>query len=136
MANHILVVDDDHDVRNYLTLVLESKGYQVSAVETGQEALVKIKSARIDLVVLDVLLPDGTGLDFCRQIKELNPALQVPVVMLSSIGDETIVQHAVRRGADEYMTKPPVPELFLKRIASLLEGFCSRVVESPRTAFA
>lgn len=130
----ILVVDDDFETRNYLKALLEAKGYQVSAVETGGQALLKMRNALVDLVILDVLLPDGTGLDFCRQIKEMNPNLPVPVVMLSAVFDDAIVKHAVKRGADDYMTKPPVPDRLLGRVEGLLNDFEARVTGEQKAA--
>src|SRR5215469_3849248 len=113
----ILVVDDEPSIRKYLGTLLEVDGYHVQAVSSGQEAIQKIESGdRPDFIILDVLMPDLSGLETLKQLMEIDRSLNV--VMLSCSNEVTTVVEAIRLGAQDYLTKPfEKPELdaaFLK----------------------
>jgi DNA-binding response OmpR family regulator len=122
MAKRILVVDDDADMRYFVGLVLKGRGYEVTDVETGCEALAAMKSGLYDLVLLDILLPDSNGLDLCQKIKQMNFMVYTPVILLSSVSDKSVISSGLERGADAFMQKPPSPIELLGRMVELLDA--------------
>ena len=100
----ILIVDDDAAVRDILTLYFKGKGYTVTAVESGPLALACFPVFRPDLVLLDILMPGMDGITVLSQMKHLNPA--ACVIMLTGVAHDEIAREAIRRGADDYLTKP------------------------------
>jgi DNA-binding response OmpR family regulator len=113
----ILVVDDDVSVADLLAYVLETEGYEASAVPTAQAALELLGQERFDLVVLDVRLPDMPGDEMLARLRQLSA---VPVLMLSATTAEDTIVEALRVGADDYVTKPFRPRQLLARIHALL----------------
>ena len=114
----VLVVEDEAALRSYLVPLLERNGYTVDAVGTGSEALAAIHDRRPDLVLLDVGLPDLSGLDVCREIRRLSGYL--PVIMLTGLDSRDDELRGFDAKADDYVTKPVVPERLLARIAAVL----------------
>jgi two-component system KDP operon response regulator KdpE len=105
----ILVVDDDPPVRRTLGLVLGANGFDMCGVADGQAALECLAREEFDLVILDLLLPDLTGVEVCKRLRTWN---RVPVLVLSAIGEEAMKVDALHAGADDYVTKPfSAPEL-------------------------
>ena len=114
----VLVVEDEHGMRSYLQPLLERHGYAVDAVATGADALASVRDRRPDLVLLDVGLPDISGLDVCREIRRL-PGY-IPVVMLTGLDSRDDELRGFDARADDYVTKPVVPETLLARIRAVL----------------
>jgi two-component system, OmpR family, response regulator len=114
---HILVVDDDREIRNLLCDYLEKNGFQATAVPDGQETRRALKRARFDLVVLDLMLPRESGLEICR---ELRASSDIPVIMLTALGDEVDRTVGLEVGADDYVAKPFSPRELLGRIRAVL----------------
>jgi two-component system KDP operon response regulator KdpE len=113
----VLVVDDEPQLRRALRLVLRANGYDVTEVATGEAALDAAVTAAWDLMILDLVLPDLDGVEVCRRLREWS---QVPVVVLSALGEEDIKVKALDQGADDYVIKPfSAPEL-LARMRSAL----------------
>lgn len=118
-ADHILIVDDDHDIRELLTQYLRRAGLQATAVADGRQMRAVLAAARIDLVVLDLMLPGEDGLALCRQLRgESGP--QLPVLMLTARGDEVDRILGLEMGADDYLAKPFAARELLARIRSVL----------------
>jgi len=111
----VLVVEDERDMRQVLVYNLGQAGHEVLAVERGDEALALLREQRPDLVLLDLMLPDMSGLDICRQIKA-NPQLRaIPVIMLTARNEEIDRVIGLELGADDYVVKPfSVRELVLR----------------------
>jgi DNA-binding response OmpR family regulator len=114
----ILLVEDDLEVRDALTLLLETKGYSVIVARTGEGALELLDQKRPDLVLLDVILPRLTGWDVLRQIREVYP--QLGVIMLTGRSDSVDRVVGLELGADDYVAKPFEPPELLARIGAVL----------------
>ncbi len=124
----VLVVDDDALVRKSVRLTCESEGYLVTEVERGAEALAAFEAVRPDMVLLDLMMPDMSGFDICRDIRRAGH--RVPVVILSAKNDEIDVVLGLEIGADDYIQKPFRPRELLARIAAHLRKVND---PSPRT---
>ncbi len=100
---HILVVDDDSAISRLLSTNLRARGYEVTAVIDGIEALEAVEMEFVDLIILDIMMPKLDGVEVCRRIREWS---RVPIIMLSARGDETDKVKCLELGADDYLTKP------------------------------
>lgn len=116
-TDHILVVDDDAEIRNLLSEYLQKGGYRVTAVSGGRGMRAALEVAQPDLVVLDLMMPGEDGLVLCR---ELRARSEVPIIMLTARGDEADRIVGLELGADDYMPKPFSPRELLARIKSVL----------------
>jgi DNA-binding response OmpR family regulator len=114
----VLVIEDEPALRSYLVPLLERAGYTAHAVGTGAEGLASIRDRRPDLVLLDVGLPDLSGLDVCREIRRSPEYL--PVVMLTGLDSREDELRGFAARADDYVTKPIEPETLLARVAAVL----------------
>jgi DNA-binding response OmpR family regulator len=103
-VNHLLLVEDDPAIARPLVRALEREGFAVEHVEAGEPALDRVSAGGIDLVVLDLTLPDIDGLDVCRRIRSSHPGL--PVLMLTARREEVDVVVGFDAGADDYVAKP------------------------------
>jgi two-component system, OmpR family, KDP operon response regulator KdpE len=120
----VLVVDDEPQILRALQMKLGSEGYQVDTARTAAEARTAAAAHPPDAVILDVLLPDGSGTDVCRELREWSTA---SILMLSAVGDETEKIAALDAGADDYVTKPfSVDELLARLRAALRRTVPSR----------
>jgi len=116
-AARILVVDDDPHLREVLRYSLAREGYQVSEAVDGLAALERLAQDRFDLVVLDVLMPELDGLEVCRQLRRIS---DVPIVFLSSKGEEIDRVLGLEMGGDDYLTKPFSPRELVSRVRAVL----------------
>src|SRR5688572_15546651 len=127
----ILIVEDEEDLRHVLIFNLEAAGHRVIAASKGAEAIRLVKQEAPDLVLLDVMLPDVTGLDVCRQIKTEPSTKHTCVVMLTARAEEIDRVVGFELGADDYVTKPfSVRELVL-RVSAILRR--NAVLQSDET---
>ena len=117
---HILVVDDEADIRELLEYNLAREGYKVACVSTGEEALKRGRSDQPDLVVLDLMLPGADGLEVCRRLKAEAKTKHIPIVMLTAKGEEADIVAGLELGADDYVTKPFSPRVLLARMKAVL----------------
>jgi two-component system response regulator MtrA len=118
MGLRVLVVEDDASVREAVTLVLESSGFEVTAVADGDAAIAEARRAVAhDLVLLDLMLPKRNGLDVCREIRRTS---NVPIVMLTARTHVSDVVAGLELGADDYMTKPFEPTELAARVRAVL----------------
>jgi two-component system alkaline phosphatase synthesis response regulator PhoP len=118
MSTHILLVEDEENLRKTIQLNLELEEYRVTTANTGKEGLDSFERGRYDLVILDVMLPEMDGFDVCKAIRSRNK--QVPVLFLTAKGSSEDKVKGLRMGADDYITKPFNLEEFLLRVVSLL----------------
>jgi two-component system, OmpR family, KDP operon response regulator KdpE len=113
----ILAVDDDPAILRILQTNLRARGYDVSAADSGEQALRAAGEAAPDLVILDLMLPGISGLEVTRQIREDS---RVPILVLSARGEERAKVHALDLGADDYLTKPFGIDELMARVRALL----------------
>ncbi len=117
MPDHILVVDDDAEIRDLLRTYLQKEGYRVTAVPDGKGLRAAVETSRPDVVILDLMLPGEDGLSLCRDLRARS---QVPIIMLTARGDATDRIVGLEVGADDYVPKPFNPRELLARIKSVL----------------
>lgn len=115
----ILIVDDEVHVSKTLTLLLEARGYDTEVAETGEEALVKALH-HIDIILLDLVLPDASGFDICRKLKEEKATRDIPIIILSVRHMYEDKVEGLYLGADDYLTKPFEYEELFARIEAVL----------------
>ena len=128
MNAHIFVVEDEKPIQELLQYNLEKEGFKVSSSANGEEALETIKEKVPDLILLDWMLPDLSGIKICRYLKQDKTVKNIPVIMLTARGEEEDKIKGFNTGAEDYMTKPfSFPEL-LVRIKSLLKRVKPNVV--------
>ena len=116
-ATHILVVDDHADIRDLLKRFLEQHGYRVSCARDGREMKRLLEHSSIELIVLDLMLPGEDGLSLCRDLRTRS---QLPVIMLTAMGEDMDRIIGLEMGADDYLAKPFNPRELLARIKAVL----------------
>ena len=119
MKDTILIVEDDHDILEVVTILLGREGFKVLKASTGQEALDQI-SKRPDLIILDVMLPDMDGFDVCRRIRKDSLAPVLYLTAKTGVQDKT---EGLEAGGDDYLVKPFFQEELLARIRALLRRY-------------
>ena len=121
MSHHILVVEDEPDINKTVSYNLANEGFHPVSALNLQEADDQLSSNNISLIILDLMLPDGSGLDFCKTLKSSNIYKNIPVIIVTAKGDEVDKVVGFELGADDYVTKPfSVRELML-RIKAILK---------------
>ena len=116
-SDHILIVDDDGEIRSLLTRYLEKNGLRATAVGDGRAMWQALDGAAFDLIVLDLMLPGDDGLTLCRTLRAKS---DMPVIMLTARGDETDRIVGLEMGADDYLPKPFSARELLARIKVIL----------------
>ena len=114
----ILVVEDEKNIRELIEFNLENAGYEVDTAADGRVALDKL-SEEIDLVVLDLMLPEIDGMEVCRRMRGSEDLRQIPIIMLTAKGEEVERILGLEMGADDYMTKPFSPRELVARIKAI-----------------
>ena len=114
----ILIVEDDKNISRATASLLELKGYHVCTAQTLTESKAAVDSLAPDLIVLDILLPDGNGLDYCRTLRSRNDGGRI--LFLSALNTHDDVINGLRAGGDDYLAKPYLTDELLLRIKALL----------------
>ncbi|MFT3982112.1 MAG: response regulator transcription factor [Ferruginibacter sp.] len=118
-SRKILIADDEPDILEILQFNLQQEGYEVVTAKNGDEAIEKAKKHNPDLIVLDIMMPGKTGLEAC-DILRMQPAFkETLIVFLTAMSDENSEVKGLETGADDYITKPISPKVFLSKINSL-----------------
>ena len=113
--NRILLVDDEPDIVETVSFMLQSCNYQVSIASGGQEGIEKAQKERPDLLLLDIMMPDVDGYDVCMKLKSDEDTRNIPIIMLTAKGDSKAVLKAHSLRADDYVVKPfSLPTLLSK----------------------
>jgi len=106
MKEHILIIEDEEDIYEFIAFNLIKEKYQVSGVTSGEEALHFVRSKRPDLLLLDLMLPGMDGFELCRQLKAEELTNNLPIIMVTAKGQESDIVTGLELGADDYITKP------------------------------
>ena len=133
MTPKVLIVEDEAALVTLLRYNFEREGLQVSEAADGEEALLRAKEDKPDLVVLDWMLPLMSGIEVCRRLRRMPETRAVPIIMLTARGEEADKVRGLEGGADDYMTKPFSPVELIARIRALLRraqpGLSSETLE-------
>ena len=128
MPEKILVVDDDPDMRDAITIILESRGYQIVTAQDGVEALANLKAEKPDLMMLDLLMPKMDGFAVMKELQDVRWAKyrEIPILILSSVREEASrrryeLETALTLEVDDYVEKPIAPDVLLERVEKLLQ---------------
>ncbi len=121
-TDHILIVDDDAEIRQLLGTYLQKNGYQTTVAADGRSMSAALARSHVDLIVLDLMLPGEDGLTLCRKLRADS---DTPVIMLTARGEETDRIVGLEMGADDYLPKPFSPRELLARIKSVLRRYRS-----------
>ena len=113
----VLVCDDEPQILRALKVLLRDGGYDVDAAASAEEALDHAAVRPPDAAIIDLILPDGTGIDVCRKLREWS---EMPIIVLSAVGEEDVKVDALAAGADDYVTKPFGPRELLARLHAAL----------------
>ncbi|MEK6655180.1 MAG: response regulator [Thermodesulfobacteriota bacterium] len=124
MAKRILIVDDDPDLVEAISMILKSKHYEVIVAYGGVEGLEKTKTEKPDLIVLDVMMPDKDGYTVCKELKADPVLCEIPVLLLTAVVSHISTtrfshQMGMETEADDYMDKPVEPVELVKRVEAL-----------------
>ncbi|MHB8695960.1 MAG: response regulator transcription factor [Solirubrobacteraceae bacterium] len=129
----VLVCDDEHQILRALRVILRDAGYEALPASTMEEALDVAAVSRPEAAIVDLLLPDGDGVELCRRLREWSP---MPVIVLSAVGDEDAKVRALAAGADDYVTKPFGPRELIARLEANLRRTAPEQAEAMITAGA
>ena len=137
MAMRVLVVDDEPDLVELVRFNLKEAGYEIDAARSGREALALLRRRPPDLLILDLMLPDVSGTEICRQVRSDARLAGVPVLMLTAKSEEVDRIVGFELGADDYVTKPFSPRELVLRVRALLrrasgEGEGAEILEQAR----
>ena len=122
-SKRVLVVDDELDLNELISLNLQRNGFDVICAFNGNDAIDRARAEQPDVIVLDIMLPGIDGTEVTRQLKADPKTAQVPIIMLTAKSEETDVIVGLKLGADDYVTKPFSMKILLARI----EGLCRRI---------
>lgn len=128
-AAHLLVVDDDAEIRHLIGRFLRQHGFRVSGARDGREMRDALSNADVDLVILDLMLPGTSGLQLCREIRA---GSSLPIIMLTAKGEDTDRIVGLEVGADDYLAKPFNPRELLARVRAVLRR--TAPMEASKTA--
>ena len=116
---HILIVDDEQDIRSLLKLTLEDKGYVCHTAESAKEAIEVLNTESVDLALMDIIMPEMTGLSLSKYVKETFPG--VAIVFVTSVDDMNLAFDCVKEGAADFIIKSKIPFRLLEAVGQALE---------------
>ena len=127
MQAHILAVDDDPDILETITLLLESRDYKVTTAKDGMEALEKLKAIKPDLMILDLLMPRMDGFNVCKELQDTRWSRyrDMSIIILTSVHEEASrrryeLETGLQLDVDDYLEKPVKPEILIERVEMYL----------------
>jgi len=121
MKKKVLLIEDTPDSARLMKVTMEKNGFEVKVVETGEDALAKIKKSKFDLIVLDIMLPRVDGFEVCRRIKASKKTKAIPVVCVTAFSVPDIEQRCQEVAADDVIIKPFDLDDFVKRLNKVLK---------------
>ena len=120
-SKNILVVEDDSDIRELISFNLKNEGHQVFEAKDGEVGIDKARKKLPDLILLDLMLPGIQGLDVCRIIKSDQETKEIPIIMVTAVGQEEDIVKGLETGADDYITKPFSIKVLIARVNTVLK---------------
>ena len=121
MSKHILIVDDSKTVRNLVAFIMKKEGFVITTAEDGLDGLEKLYAAeKIDLIISDINMPRMDGFTFIKTVREQEAYRDLPIVVLSTEGQEHDIQQGLSLGANLYMVKPAQPDKMVTNVKMLL----------------
>ena len=120
-SKNILVVEDDLDIRELISFNLQNEGHQVFEAKDGEAGIDKAREKLPDLILLDLMLPGIQGLDVCRIIKSDQETKEIPIIMVTALGQEEDIVKGLETGADDYITKPFSIKVLIARVNAVLK---------------
>jgi len=120
-SKNILVVEDDLDIRELISFNLANEGHQVFEANDGEVGIDKARNNNPDLILLDLMLPGIQGLDVCRVIKSDQETKEIPIIMVTALGQEEDIVKGLETGADDYITKPFSIKVLIARVNAVLK---------------
>jgi len=121
MGKHILIVDDSKTVRNLVAFIMKKEGFTVTMAEDGLDGLEKLYAAgTVDLIISDINMPRMDGFTFIKNVREQDAYRDMPIIVLSTEGQEKDIQLGISLGANLYMVKPAQPESMVRNVRMLL----------------
>lgn len=128
MPSKILIVDDDPDILDAMTMIMESQGYQVVTARDGIEGLANLKSENPDLLILDLLMPKMDGFAVCKELQDprWSKFKHIPILILTSVREEASrrryeLETGLELDVDDYVEKPVSPDVLIERVTKLLK---------------
>lgn len=121
MSIRILVADDDPFIRRLVVFTLKKRGYEIIEAGDGKTALERIRTEKPDLAVLDVLMPEMTGLEVTKALSQDPETAKIPVLILSASAQQSEIEAGMASGARSYLVKPFEPKALGERVAEILE---------------
>jgi two-component system, OmpR family, alkaline phosphatase synthesis response regulator PhoP len=121
LAQKVLLVDDEQDILDLLRYNLEQEGYHVLTALNGKDAIKMAKSNRPDLIVLDIMMPGMDGVEVCMQLRQLQEFKNTVITFLTARGEDYSQIAGFEAGADDYITKPVRPKVFVSKVKALLK---------------
>ncbi len=118
MQENILVVEDESKMREFISLYLRNAGYKVIEADTGEAAIEKFEANKVELIVLDIMMPKLDGFQVCKRIREKS---KVPIIILTAIEEEMDQVKGYELGADDYVTKPFKIKILIAKVKRLIE---------------
>ena len=120
-SKNIIVVEDDLDIRELISFNLANEGHQVFEANNGEVGIDKARNNNPDLILLDLMLPGIQGLDVCRIIKSNQETKEIPIIMVTALGQEEDIVKGLETGADDYITKPFSIKVLIARVNAVLK---------------
>lgn len=126
----ILIVDDEEDILELIKYNLKNEGYQILTAQSGETAIKIARQSKLDLLVLDLMLPGIDGLEVTKYLKNNESTQDLPIVMLTAKGEESDVITGLELGANDYMSKPFSPKVLVARVRAILRRRRKKTEES------
>ncbi len=119
-SQQILIIEDEPEIAALQRMNLQRANYNAVVAKDGKSAFAAIKNAKPSLILLDLMLPDISGLDICKKLKANNATSDIPIIIVSALGDESDIVTGLELGATDYVTKPFSPKVLLARVRAVL----------------
>lgn len=121
MQQHVLIIDDSKTVRNLVAFIMKQEGFRVLSAEDGFDGLEKLYEAdKVDVIICDVNMPRMDGFSFIQNVREQDAYRDLPIIVLSTEGQDSDIQAGLNLGANIYMVKPAQPEMLVRNVRMLL----------------